>query len=183
MAMVGLGCVSMAQIPASFPSLLQGLPCDHLSCERYTCCRLVPAFVALTTGAAAYYLGKTSSDDRMADKKNKRVTDCRRSDGRVAESLRGYGQNHCMSCFPFAVQAFLLLIQHEYKSIRDRDAFIELFKPLAKYVKQHEPETLAYELSVSDKDPHKLLVFERCGPSPLIHPTLPATCVQRPGPS
>ena len=64
---------------------------------------------------------------------------------------------------PFAVQAFLLLIQHEYKSIRDRDAFIELFKPLAKYVKQHEPETLAYELSVSDKDPHKLLVFERCG--------------------
>jgi len=59
------------------------------------------------------------------------------------------------------VQAFLLLIQHEYKSIRDRDAFIELFKPLAKYVTQHEPETLAYELAISDKDPHKLLVFER----------------------
>ncbi|CAL5219908.1 g1837 [Coccomyxa viridis] len=90
---------------------------------------LIPAFVALTTGAAAYYLGKSSSDDRMAEKKNKR--------------------------------AFLLLIQQEYKSIRDRDVFIEMFKPLAKYVKQHEPETLAYELSVSDKDPHKLLIFER----------------------
>ncbi len=60
-----------------------------------------------------------------------------------------------------AEQAFLLLIQQEYKSIRDRDVFIEMFKPLAKYVKQHEPETLAYELSVSDKDPHKLLIFER----------------------
>lgn len=60
-----------------------------------------------------------------------------------------------------AVQAFLLLIQHEYKSIRDRDAFIELFKPLAKYVTQHETETLAYELAISDKDSHKLLVFER----------------------
>ena len=71
-----------------------------------------------------------------------------------------------------AMQAFLLLIQHEYKSIRDRDAFIELFKPLAKYVKQHEPETLAYELSVSDKDPHKLLVFERCSVVPLRHALL-----------
>ena len=58
-------------------------------------------------------------------------------------------------------QAFLLLIQQEYKSIRDRDVFIDLFKPLAKYVTQHEPETLAYELAISDKDPHKLLVFER----------------------
>lgn len=59
------------------------------------------------------------------------------------------------------MQAFLLLIQQEYKSIRDRDVFIDLFKPLAKYVTQHEPETLAYELAISDKDPHKLLVFER----------------------
>ena len=54
-----------------------------------------------------------------------------------------------------------MLIQQEYKSIRDRDVFIDLFKPLAKYVTQHEPETLAYELAISDKDPHKLLVFER----------------------
>ena len=39
-----------------------------------TCCRLIPAIVALTTGAAAYYLGKTSSDDRKAEKKHKRVS-------------------------------------------------------------------------------------------------------------
>ena len=39
--------------------------------------------------------------------------------------------------------------------------FISLFEPLAKYVRLHEPETLAYELSVSDKDPHRILIFER----------------------
>ena len=59
------------------------------------------------------------------------------------------------------MQAFLLVITHEYKSLRDRDVFISLFEPLAKYVRLHEPETLAYELSVSDKDPHKLIIFER----------------------
>jgi quinol monooxygenase YgiN len=58
-------------------------------------------------------------------------------------------------------QAFLLVITHEYKSIRDRDVFIELFTPLAKFVQQHEPDTLAYELSISDKDPHKIIIFER----------------------
>lgn len=65
----------------------------------------------------------------------------------------------------YGAQAFLLLIQQEYKSLRDRDVFIEIFQPLAKYVTQHEPETLAYEISISDKDPHKLLVFERWGSS------------------
>lgn len=59
-------------------------------------------------------------------------------------------------------QAFLLVIQQEYKSLRDRDAFIALFEPLAKYVAQHEKTTLAYELSISDKDPHKVIIFERC---------------------
>ena len=33
------------------------------------------------------------------------------------------------------LQAFLLVITHEYKSLRDRDVFISLFEPLAKYVR------------------------------------------------
>ena len=59
------------------------------------------------------------------------------------------------------MQAFLLVITHEYKTIRDRDLFISLFEPLAKYVIQHEPETLAYELSISDRNPLKIIIFER----------------------
>lgn len=58
-------------------------------------------------------------------------------------------------------QAFLLVITHKYKTIRDRDLFISLFEPLAKYVVHHEPETLAYELSVSDKNPLEIIIFER----------------------
>ena len=61
------------------------------------------------------------------------------------------------------MQAFLLVIKQEYKSLRDRDEFIRLFEPLAKYVTEHEKTTLAYELSISDKDPHKIIIFERCG--------------------
>ena len=60
------------------------------------------------------------------------------------------------------MQAFLLVIQQEYKSVRDRDEFIRLFEPLAKYVTGHEKTTLSYELSISDKDPHKVIIFERC---------------------
>lgn len=58
-------------------------------------------------------------------------------------------------------QAFLLVITHEYKTIRDRDIFISLFEPLAKYVVQHEPDTLAYDIAISDKNPLKVLIFER----------------------
>ena len=58
-------------------------------------------------------------------------------------------------------RAFLLVIKQEYKSLRDRDEFIRLFEPLAKYVTEHEKTTLAYELSISDKDPHKVIIFER----------------------
>ncbi|BDA42335.1 hypothetical protein COCOBI_03-2220 [Coccomyxa sp. Obi] len=58
-------------------------------------------------------------------------------------------------------KAFLLVITHEYKNIRDRDVFLSLFEPLAKYVVQHEPETLGYEVAISDKTPLKILIFER----------------------
>lgn len=146
-----------AIIPSSFVQEL-AVGISYLSGEISSTCRFIPAFVALTTGAAAYYLGRSSGDSRLAGKKNKKVR------GRKVEWMlhpvccKGAGWLHQVW---ISVQAFLLLIQHDYKSIRDRDAFIELFKPLAKYVTQHEPETLAYELAISDKDPHKLLVFER----------------------
>ena len=59
------------------------------------------------------------------------------------------------------MQGFLLIINHTYKTTADRDIFIKLFEPLAKYVTQHEQGTLAYELAISDKDPHKIIIIER----------------------
>lgn len=61
------------------------------------------------------------------------------------------------------MQAYLFVINHEYKSITDRDKYIEIFKPFAKHVEKNESGTLAFQMSISDKDPHKLIIFERYG--------------------
>ena len=72
-------------------------------------------------------------------------------------------------------QAFLLVITHEYKTIHDRDVFLSLFEPLAKYVVQHEPETLGYEVAISDKTPLKILIFERYALPSLLSQTNTST--------
>lgn len=58
-------------------------------------------------------------------------------------------------------QVFVLDIHFTFKSEKDRDKFIQLWRPLAKHVLLHEPGTLSYELSVGDSDPLRVLVFER----------------------
>ena len=58
-------------------------------------------------------------------------------------------------------QAFVLLIYVTCASEADLHKFIELWKPLAEHVAKNEPETLAYELSISDKEANRLLVYER----------------------
>ncbi|KAK9816557.1 hypothetical protein WJX72_001926 [[Myrmecia] bisecta] len=60
-----------------------------------------------------------------------------------------------------AKQAFLLVINATFESVADRDKFITLFKPLAKHVAEHEPDTLAYELAIADNNPLKIQIFER----------------------
>ncbi len=117
------------------------------------------------TAAAAYLLGQSTAEGRPLAKKHKKVQ-LHRVWERVlhhawlAPLLAAACNKYVAAMSP---QAFLLVIQQEYKSVRDRDAFIALFEPLAKYVVQHEKTTLAYELSISDKDPHKVIIFERCG--------------------
>ncbi len=67
------------------------------------------------------------------------------------------------------------MITHEYKTIHDRDVFLSLFEPLAKYVVQHEPETLGYEVAISDKTPLKILIFERYALPSLLSQTNTST--------
>lgn len=60
----------------------------------------------------------------------------------------------------------MLAIQVKFESEADRDIFIDLFRPLAKYVAEHEPQTLSYELAIADTDPTLVLIHERCGGGP-----------------
>lgn len=56
---------------------------------------------------------------------------------------------------------FVLDIKFTFKTAKDRDLFIDLWKPLAKHVMEKEPGTISYELSIADSEPLKVLVFER----------------------
>jgi quinol monooxygenase YgiN len=57
--------------------------------------------------------------------------------------------------------AFSLLVKLEFKEESFKDQFLKDMAPLAKYVKEEEPDTLAYEILFNDKDPLKVLVLER----------------------
>ena len=57
--------------------------------------------------------------------------------------------------------AFSLLVKLEFKEESFKDQFLKDMAPLAKYVKEEEPDTLAYEVLFNDKDPLKVLVLER----------------------
>ncbi len=57
--------------------------------------------------------------------------------------------------------AFHLGVTVKFTSADDKIYFKDLFKPLAKYVKEQELETLSYELMESDKDPLQIFILER----------------------
>lgn len=75
--------------------------------------------------------------------------------GKFWPAPRAYG-----SAKPFP-KAWLLLINVDFESVEDRDAFISYFQPVAVHCALHEPRTLGYELSIDDKDPTKIFIFER----------------------
>jgi hypothetical protein len=58
-------------------------------------------------------------------------------------------------------KAFVLLITMDFEKEADLEKFCEMFKPLAKYCLENERNTLSYELSLSDKDPKRILILER----------------------
>jgi len=57
--------------------------------------------------------------------------------------------------------AFYLGVGVIFPSVREKEIFKVLFRPLAKYVKDNEPGTISYEVLESDKDENRILILER----------------------
>jgi quinol monooxygenase YgiN len=57
--------------------------------------------------------------------------------------------------------AFLLAITIKFNTVEDKQKFIEIFDPYAKYIATVEPGTISYELSESDKSPLQIFLIER----------------------
>ena len=62
---------------------------------------------------------------------------------------------------PITSDAWQLTVTLRFKTLADKDAFLPIFEPLAKYVEENEFSTLSYIISESDKDPKQLFILER----------------------
>ena len=56
---------------------------------------------------------------------------------------------------------FSLLVTLQFSAVEYKEQFLQYIRPVADYVQKHEPDTLAYEVLLSDKDPLQVLVLER----------------------
>jgi quinol monooxygenase YgiN len=65
-------------------------------------------------------------------------------------------RNQKMSQPPFS-----LLVTLKFTTTEHKEQFIRDIAPVAAYVQAHEPDTLAYEILLSDQDSLQLLVLER----------------------
>ena len=45
-----------------------------------------------------------------------------------------------------------MIVNLSFKTVSDREKFFEIWKPLAEHVAEYEPDCLAYEASISDKN-------------------------------
>lgn len=59
------------------------------------------------------------------------------------------------------VPAFSLIVNLEFKEESFKNQFLNDIAPLAKHVKENEPDTLAYEVLLNDKEPLKVMILER----------------------
>ena len=57
--------------------------------------------------------------------------------------------------------AFSLLVTLVFQSTDDKDEFLTDIAPVADYVQRQEPDTLAYEVLLSDQDPLQVMILER----------------------
>lgn len=57
--------------------------------------------------------------------------------------------------------SFSLLVTLIFQEDQYKQEFLGEFSKLAKYVRQNEPSTIAYELLESDQDPLRVLILER----------------------
>jgi quinol monooxygenase YgiN len=49
----------------------------------------------------------------------------------------------------------------QFDSVDRKKQFLQDIKPVVDYVKENEPETIAYEVLLSDKNPLEVLILER----------------------
>jgi len=56
---------------------------------------------------------------------------------------------------------FSLLVTAQFDSVEHKEQFLEEIKAVAEHVKSSEPDTLAYEILLSDKDSRQVLILER----------------------
>jgi quinol monooxygenase YgiN len=56
---------------------------------------------------------------------------------------------------------FSLLVTLQFSKLEYKDQFLQDIQPVAEYCRTNEPDTLAYEVLLSDKDPLQVLVLER----------------------
>jgi len=56
---------------------------------------------------------------------------------------------------------FSLLVTATFDSVGNKEQFLEDIKPVAEFVQSSEPDTLSYEVLLSDKDPLQVLIVER----------------------
>ena len=57
--------------------------------------------------------------------------------------------------------AFSLLVTLQFTAEEHKEIFLKDIAPLATYIKENEPDTIAYEVLISDKDPLRVLIMER----------------------
>lgn len=57
--------------------------------------------------------------------------------------------------------AFSLLVTLTFVSRTQKEQFLKDIAPLADYVRDHEPDTIAYQVLQSDKEPLRVLILER----------------------
>lgn len=60
---------------------------------------------------------------------------------------------HAFSAARSAPGAFVLALTLTFGSEAQRGAFVELWRPLAEWVRANEPRTLSYECALADRDP------------------------------
>ena len=56
---------------------------------------------------------------------------------------------------------FSLLVTLQFTAEEHKESFLKDIAPLATYVEENEPDTIAYEVLLSDKDPLRVLIMER----------------------
>jgi quinol monooxygenase YgiN len=66
-----------------------------------------------------------------------------------------------LSTSAFVTSPFSLLVTLKFSALEHKEQFLLDIAPVAAYCKRHEPDTLAYEILLSDKDPLQVLVLER----------------------